>query len=152
MVGFSDAKLSGNGATIAYIRDTGATPSDKRDLLEQPRAGLGPVTLLAGNVQSLAMTYGRAISDDGTRVVYAAETATNTTQVFLFDGRGGAAIRQITSLGARVTEVPLHPTISGDGTRIAFAARRSVPGAPANSDGGVELIRFRHSHTRKCRR
>ncbi len=139
IVGSSDAKISGNGAMVAYIRDTGVTLSAKRDLIEQPRFGLGPTLLLAANVQSLAMTYGRAISDDGTRVVYSAETATNTTQVFLFDGRGGATARQITALGARVTEVPLHPTISGDGTHIGFATRRSVPGAPTNSDGGVEL-------------
>jgi len=142
VVGASDAKISGNGASVAYIRDTGASPGARRDLVEQPRFGVGPTVLLAGNVLSLAMTYGRAISDDGTRVVYAAETATNTTQVFLFDGRGGSAARQITSLGARVTEVPLHPTISGDGTHIAFAARRSVAGAPANSDGGVEIYVF----------
>jgi hypothetical protein len=139
IVGSSDAKISGNGASIAFIRDTGGAPSARRDLMQQSRIGPGAATLLAGNVLSLAMTYGRAISDDGTRVVYSAETATNTTQVFLFDGRGGAAARQITSLGARVTEVPLHPTISGDGTHIAFAARRSVAGAPTNSDGGVEL-------------
>lgn len=142
VVGASDAKISGNGASVAYIRDTGGSPSARRDLVEQPRFGAGPTVLLAGSVLSLAMTYGRAISDDGTRVVYSAETAINTTQVFLFDGRGGSAARQITSLGARVTEVPLHPTISGDGTHIAFAARRSVAGAPANSDGGVELYVF----------
>ncbi|MDX6529932.1 MAG: large repetitive protein [Blastocatellia bacterium] len=141
-VGASDAKISGNGASVAYIRDSGATPSAKRDLIEQPRLGLGPTILLAGNMQSLAITYGRAISDDGSRVVFAAETATNTTQVFLFDGRGGAVARQITSLGSRTTEVPLHPTISGDGTRIAFATRRTVSGAAANSDGGVELYVF----------
>ncbi|HEX7723154.1 MAG TPA: Calx-beta domain-containing protein [Pyrinomonadaceae bacterium] len=107
--------------------------------MKQPRFGPGPTTLLATNVQSLAMTYGRAISDDGTRVVYSAETATNTTQVFLADSRTGGSVRQITSLGARVTEVPLHPTISGDGSRIAFAARRTVSGSASNSDGGVEL-------------
>ena len=88
IVGSSDAKISGNGAIVAYIRDSGTTPSAERDLLEQLRVGFGPATLLAGNVRSLAMTYGRAISDDGTRVVYSAETATNSTQVFLFDGRG----------------------------------------------------------------
>jgi uncharacterized protein (TIGR03437 family) len=142
MVGSSDAKISGNGASVVYIRDNGATPSAQRDLLQRPRLGLGPTAVLAGNVQSLAMTYGRAISDDGTRIVYSAETAANTTQVFLFDGRSGSTVRQITSLVARTTEVPLHPTISGDGTRIAFAARRSVPGAPANSEGGVELYVF----------
>ena len=139
VVGSSDAKISGDGAVVAFIRDNGSTPSAKRDLMEQARVGPSTAALLAGNVQSLAMTYGRAISDDGTRVVYAAETATNTTQVFLFDGRGAATTRQVTQLASRLTEVPLHPTISGDGTRIAFAARRSVPGAPANSDGGVEL-------------
>lgn len=142
IVGFSDAKISGDGGTVAYIRDSGVTPSLPRDLLTQPSAGLGPVTLLASNVQSLAMTYGRVISDDGTRVVYSAETATNTTQVFLFDTRSGSANRQITSLGSRAAEVPLHPTISGDGSRIAFATRRSVSGAPGNSDGSVELYVF----------
>src|SRR3989442_688329 len=91
-------------------------------------------------VPSLKMSYGRAISDDGTRVVYSAETATNSSQVFLYDGRTGNAIKQITSLGARTTEVPLHPTISGDGTRIAFATRRNVLGG--NSDGSVELYVF----------
>ena len=131
IAGFSDAKISGNGASVAYIRDTGTTPSARRDLLEQPRVGLGPTLLLAANVQSLLVTYGRPISDDGTRVVYSAETAANTTQVFLYDGRAGNTTRQITSLGARATEVPLHATISGDGNRIAFATRRSVAVRPA---------------------
>src|SRR6266481_9477463 len=124
IVGSSDAKISGNGATICYIRDQGATPTLQRDLVEQA-VGSASATVLAGNVQSLAMTYGRAISDDGTRIVYSAETAANTTQVFLCDARSGGVVRQITLLGARATEVPLHPTISGDGTRVAFAARRS---------------------------
>jgi uncharacterized repeat protein (TIGR01451 family) len=139
IVGFTDAKISGDGSTVASIRDNGATPSAARDLVKQSRATPGSITLLAASTQSLAMTYGRAISDDGLRVVYSAQTATNTTQVFMFDGRTGGVNRQITSLGARVTEVPLHPTISGDGSRIAFAARRGVPGAASNSDGGVEL-------------
>ncbi len=142
IVGFTDAKISGDGSAIAFIRDNGPTPSTTRDLMRQPRVGPTSATIIAANVQSLAMTYGRAISDDGLRVVYAAQTATNTTQVFLFDGRNGGLNRQITSLGARVTEVPLHPTISGDGSRIAFAARRSVSGAPTNSDGGVELYLY----------
>ncbi len=138
IVGATDAKISGDGTTIAFIRDNGVSPSTARDLLKQPRSS-GPPTILISSVPSLAMTYGRAISDDGARVVYAAETATNTTQVFMFDGRSGGAIRQMTALGARVTEVPLDPTISGDGSRIAFAARRTVSGAGSNSDGGVEL-------------
>ncbi len=139
IVGFTDAKISGDGSTVASIRDNGTTASAARDLVKQSRAAGSSITVLAASVQSLAMTYGRAISDDGQRVVYSGQTATNTTQVFMFDGRLGGVNRQITSLGARVTEVPLHPTISGDGSRIAFAARRSVTGAASNSDGGVEL-------------
>ena len=46
-------------------------------------------------------------------------------------------MRQITSLGVRTTEVPLHATISGDGSRLAFATRRNVIGG--NSDASVEL-------------
>src|SRR5437773_6868792 len=77
IVGFSDAKISGNGAFVAYVRDNADTPGGPRDLLEQPRGG-GPATVLAAAVSSLALTYGRAISDDGLRVVYSAQTATNT--------------------------------------------------------------------------
>ncbi len=142
IVGASDAKISGNGANVAYIRDAGITASANRDLLLQNRVGTPAIRLVVGNAPSLAMTYGRAISDDGQRVVWSMQTAANTTQVFLFDGRNGNTTRQITALGSRVTEVPLHPTISGDGTRIAFAARRSVSGAGSNSDGGVELYTF----------
>jgi Calx-beta domain/Lamin Tail Domain/Bacterial Ig-like domain (group 2)/WD40-like Beta Propeller Repeat len=136
IVGNSDAKISGNGAKVAFVRDPGATPSARRDLMIQDRAS-GPATVIASQVQALLLTYGRAISDDGTRVAYSGETATNSSQVFLFDGRGGNSTRQITSLGTRVTEVPLHATISGDGNRVAFATRRNFNSF--NSDGSVEL-------------
>ncbi|MDQ6652871.1 MAG: lamin tail domain-containing protein [Acidobacteriota bacterium] len=85
------------------------------------------------------MTYGRAISDDGARVVWAVETATNSSQVFLYDGRNSLT-RQITSLGVRVSDVAPQATISGDGSRIAFATRRTVV-SPA-SDGGVDLYTY----------
>ena len=142
VVGSSEPKISGNGNDIAYIYDGAATPSARRSLLIQSRAGTTPVRLLASDAQSLALTYGRAISDDGLRIVWSAQTATNTTQVFLFDGRGGNTSRQITALSSRATEVPLHPTISGDGSRIAFASRRTVSGAGTNSDGSVELYTY----------
>src|SRR6185295_17988581 len=103
MVGSSDAKISGNGAKVAFIRDTGTTASARRDLMVQDRAS-GPASVIASQVLTLSMTYGRAISDDGLRVTYSGETATNTTQVFFFDGRSGNIIRQVTSLGARATE------------------------------------------------
>ncbi|HEY3041514.1 MAG TPA: lamin tail domain-containing protein [Pyrinomonadaceae bacterium] len=138
IVGASDAKISGNGASVAYIHDTGTTPVTNRDLLLQSRVGPPSICVLASNVPLLAMTYGRAISDDGARVVWSAETATNSTQVFLYDGRNNLT-RQITSLGTRATDVALQATISGDGSRIAFATRRSFLG---NTDGGVDLYTF----------
>ncbi|MEK6279606.1 MAG: lamin tail domain-containing protein [Acidobacteriota bacterium] len=145
IVGSTNAKISGNGASVAFIRDPGtplASPSAKCDLLLQNRVGPPAVRVLASAAQSLAMTYGRAISDDGQRVVWSAETTANTTQVFLFDGRNNNTTRQITSLGARATDVQLHPTISGNGSRIAFATRRGVSGLGSNSDTSVELYTF----------
>ncbi len=138
-VGCSDAKISGNGASVAYIRNTGATTDGARDLLLQSRTGPAPVRTLATNASSLAMTYGRAISDDGLRVVYAMERETDSSQVFLFDGRNDIT-RQITSLGVRAADVALNATISGDGSRIAFATRRTV--TPPASDAGVDLYTF----------
>ena len=140
IVGCTDAKISGNGAKIAYARDTGSTPSAKRDLMIQERTS-SSATVLASQVQSLLMTYGRAISDDGTRVVYSSEITANSSQVFFYDGRSGNVNRQVTSLGTRTTEVPLYSTISGDGKRIAFATRRPVTGF-SNSDASVELYTY----------
>jgi uncharacterized repeat protein (TIGR01451 family) len=140
MVGCTDAKISGDGTRVAFIRDTGSTASARRDLMIQNRIS-GPATVIANQVLTLLMTYGRAISDDGQRVVYSGETATNTSQVFFYDGRSGNINRQVTTLGARVTEIPLHPTISGDGKRIAFATRRAVTGF-TNSDSSVELYTY----------
>jgi uncharacterized protein (TIGR03437 family) len=146
-VGASDAKISGDGSRVAYIRDRQAQPATQRDLILQDRAG-ATTRLLASNATNLALTYGRAISDDGLRVVYSADTAPNSSQVFLFDGRISNSARQITELEERDTEVPLHPTISGDGTRIAFATRRSInitvgdPEDPSNSDHSIELYTY----------
>ena len=140
IVGFSDAKISGDGTNVACIRDTGSTSSTNRDLVKLNRA-TSALTLLATNVQKLALSYGRAISDDGARVVYSSETATNSSQVFFYDGRSENVNRQVTSLGTRATEVPLHATISGDGKRIAFATRRAVTGF-SNSDASVELYTY----------
>ena len=138
IVGFSDAKISGNALNVAYMRDAAGSPSVNRDLLLQNRTGSPAIRTLVTNASGLELTYGRAISDDGQRVVWAADIAANSSQVFLYDGRNNQT-RQITSLGTRVTDVPLHPTISGNGSRIAFATRRSFLG---NSDGSVDLYSF----------
>ena len=135
IVDATEAKISGDGSHVAFVRDASRGQGNTRDLILHDRTGARTVTAANGRV-GLSMTYGRAISDDGSRVVYSAETAPNQSQVFLFDERSGATM-QITALSARADDVPLHPTISGDGKRVAFATRRNVIGG--NNDRSVEL-------------
>lgn len=120
-------KISADGSRVYYINATA-------DLVLIETATL-TTRVIAADVAGLSITEGRAVSNDGMRLVYSAMTATNQTQVFLFDGRDNS-IRQLTQLGSRATDVNLQATISGDGRRVAFATRRRVTNA---SDGGVEL-------------
>jgi uncharacterized protein (TIGR03437 family) len=141
IIGASDAKLSGDGKRIAFVNDMRGGADDAtttRDLLLYDFTTRS-TRVLASDVRGLALAPGRAITDDGARVVYAAETALHTTQVFLYDGRN-EVVRQLTTLGSRVTDVPLNPTISGDGSRVVFATRRSVVGG--NGDGSAELYSY----------
>ncbi|MGH9971154.1 MAG: lamin tail domain-containing protein [Pyrinomonadaceae bacterium] len=134
-IGATDAKISGDGSRVAFLGRTDQAQGNSCDLLLYNRA-IGTTVTLNANRTSLTMTYGRAISDNGSRVVYADEIEPNHSEVFLFDAESNST-RQITSLGVRADDVPLHPTISGDGKRIAFATRRNV--VEGNSDRSVEL-------------
>jgi Tol biopolymer transport system component len=132
-----DAKLSGDGSRVAFVRDRetpgGVSVSDIFIHTTADRATFKA----AGEVQSLSLAYGRALSDDGLRVVYSARGANGATQVFLLDGRNGFVLRQLTQLGTRASDVPLNATISGGGDRVAFATRRSVTGG--NADASAEV-------------
>ena len=123
-------KISGDGLRVFY-KNTKPDASDLMLIETQTRQS----RVLAADVAELSLTEGRAVSNDGMRLVYSALTAPNQSQVFVFDARDGAS-RQVTQLGSRVTDVKLQPTISGDGKRVAFATRRRVINT---SDGGVEL-------------
>jgi uncharacterized protein (TIGR03437 family) len=147
--GATDAKISGDGSHVAYLRDSSEGGSRTRDLLLEPRAG-GAASVLASNVNNLSLTMGRAISDDGRRVVYQCDSAPDTSQVYLFDGRNNMT-RRISALpsnsilpNATPQDVPLDPTISGDGHRIAFATRRplATTGALANNDRSAEVYLY----------
>ncbi|HEV2801375.1 MAG TPA: lamin tail domain-containing protein [Pyrinomonadaceae bacterium] len=137
----TDAKLCGDGSRVAFIREAqtpGDDASNRRDLMLYERA-TNSARAVAADVAGLSLTYGRAITTDGRRVVYSAQTAARATQVLLYDGRNERT-RQLTALGSRASDVPLHPTISGDGSRIAFATRRNVTGG--NTDASVELYLY----------
>ncbi|HYH84732.1 MAG TPA: lamin tail domain-containing protein, partial [Pyrinomonadaceae bacterium] len=136
-----DAKISGDGSRVAFIRErpTNADGTTLSDIVIHDIASVETVASL-NNLEGLALTYGRAISDDGLRLVYSARGPNRALQVFLLDGRNNFAVRQLTQLGTRSTDVPLHATISGDGNRVAFATRRNVIGG--NSDASVELYLY----------
>ncbi|HEX8187772.1 MAG TPA: hypothetical protein VF586_05440, partial [Pyrinomonadaceae bacterium] len=130
-----DAKVSGDGSRVAYVLDRDSAEG-LSELLVYSVSG-GESSTAASGVQSLTLSIGRAVSDDGLRVIYSARGPNGATQVFLFDGRNGGLVRQLTQLGPRASDVPLNPTVSGDGHRVAFATRRSVSGL--NPDASVEL-------------
>lgn len=123
----SSPKISADGSRVYYKTGTGDLV-----LIETQTA---TTRVLASGIPELSITEGRAISNDGMRLVYSALTAPNQTQVFLYEARDNS-IRQLTQLGSRSVDVKLQPTISGDGRRVAFATRRRVTNA---SDGSVEL-------------
>ena len=138
MIGSTDAKISGDGSHVAFIRDVGRSRSRLRDLMLYNRLSNNTTTLVDQSA-GLVLCYGRAISNDGYRVVYSSETAENQTQVFFFDLRAKNP-RQVTSLGSRTEDVPLNATISGDGQRLTFATRRKV--VSGSNDSGVELYLY----------
>ncbi|HET9787350.1 MAG TPA: hypothetical protein VFP47_09455, partial [Pyrinomonadaceae bacterium] len=137
-VGASSVKISGDGSHIAFILDRSQGDSSLRDLLLLDRITRQTITV-ATDRPGLALSYGRAVSDDGRRVVFPAEAAPFQSQVFLFDAASNTTF-QVTSLAARSDDIPLHPTISGDGKRIAFATRRNVIGG--NNDRSAELYLY----------
>ena len=124
--GAASPKISADGSRVYYKRGGDLV------LIETQT---GSTRVIAAAVAELSLAEGRAVSNDGMRLVYSASTAENQTQVFMFDGRENS-VRQLTQLGSRATDVSLQPTISGDGKRVAFATRRRVVGT---SDGSVEL-------------
>ncbi|HKY45616.1 MAG TPA: lamin tail domain-containing protein [Pyrinomonadaceae bacterium] len=126
-------KISADGSRV-YYRRTAVDDLTASDLIMIETKTLN-TRVLATDISELSLTEGRALSNDGMRLVYSAEVATNQSQVFLFDLRENS-IRQLTQLPSRSVDVRLQPTISGDGKRVAFATRRRVV---STSDGGVEL-------------
>ena len=125
----SSAKISGDGSRVYYQSGNELVVVDVRTRTKR---------LVATGLAKLSISTGRAVSNDGTRLVYSAEVAANQTQMFLYDAREGA-VRQLTQLGSRSVDVELQPTISGDGKRVAYATRRRVTNA---SDGSVELYLY----------
>ncbi|HKZ00615.1 MAG TPA: lamin tail domain-containing protein, partial [Pyrinomonadaceae bacterium] len=133
-VGATDARISGDGSHLVFINNQGTVSGPEQDLVLYTSSTRAAQTIVA-TAPALALTYGTAISDNGARIVFSLNPSQDQSEVFLFDAAIGT-YRQVTKLGSRVSDVPLNPTISGDGKRIAFATRRRVT---ATSDGSVDL-------------
>lgn len=129
----ANPKISADGSRVYYKR-TAVDDFAASDLIVIETKNMN-TRVLATGIPELSLTEGRALSNDGMRLVYSAEVANNQSQVFLFDLRENS-IRQLTQLPSRSIDVALRPAISGDGKRVAFATRRRVV---STSDGGVEL-------------
>ena len=125
----TNPKISGDGSRLYYQRGSDLVSIDLKTSTRH---------VIAADVPKLLIATGRVVSNDGLRLVYSAEIATNQSQVFLYDGRDHTT-RPLTQLGTRSVDVPLQPTISGDGKRVAFATRRRVT---SGSDGSVELYLY----------
>src|SRR5689334_20981906 len=102
----ANPKISGDGTRVYYKRNKVTT--DNADLMRIDTRTLTS-RVLAADVENLSLVEGRAVSNDGMRVVYSASNGTNQTQVYMFDG-GDDSIRQLTNLGSRVVDVKLQPT------------------------------------------
>jgi uncharacterized protein (TIGR03437 family) len=125
----SNAKLSGDGSRVYYQRGHDLFSLDLKTRTSR---------VIAADVPGLSIAAGRAVNNDGLRLVYSAESAPNQTQVFLYDARENST-RPLTQLGTRSVDVPLQPSISGDGKRVTFATRRRVTNT---STGSVELYLY----------
>jgi len=68
-------KISADGTRVYYKRTADLIVIDTTTGTEQ---------VIATGVQNLSLTEGRAVSNDGMRLVYSALTAPNQTQVFLY--------------------------------------------------------------------
>ena len=127
----TNPKLSGDGLRVYFSQQKSTGEINLRLSLINERTA----QLVGENLSGLSLTPGRAVSSDGSRIVYSLTTGPNQAQVFVYDDHAHIQ-RQLTQLGTRSSEVALNPTISGDGTRVAFSTRRRVS---SPSDGSVEL-------------
>jgi len=103
---FRDAKLSGDGSRLAFVRDRQTVDGKTTSDLLIYKMSTGETLNAVNGVEALTLTYGRAASDDGLRVVYSARSSNGATQVFLLDGRNGFVTRQLTQLSTRASDVP----------------------------------------------
>ncbi|HEY0004584.1 MAG TPA: lamin tail domain-containing protein [Pyrinomonadaceae bacterium] len=136
--GASDVKISGDGSRLVYLSINTPQDEGQPDLLIYDRLS-ETERVIASAVRGLALTPGRALSKDGTRLVYSAIDEENANQVFLYDASKNLR-RQISRAGAVSEDVSPNPSISGDGKRVSFATRRNLSGG--NTDRSVELYLY----------
>ncbi len=132
--------LSGDGSHVAFISDadyTGGNADQNNEvfLLDVTTSNITQITSSTGALNFTAPH----ISADGQRVTFSSDVdllgqnADGSDEVFLYDQTSG--LSQIT---ADPTADSFGPSISGDGTRIAFDSNGDFAGN--NSDGSTEIF------------
>lgn len=95
--------------------------------------------------------WGPVMNADGSRIAFVSNldltpgspgNADANAEIFLFDAATGQ-LAQITDSTGRFGSGSSDPSISADGTRIAFTSDRDLaPGNPGNADGNKEVFLF----------
>ncbi|MEJ7709497.1 MAG: hypothetical protein WKF84_06475 [Pyrinomonadaceae bacterium] len=128
-VAFEHAKLSGDGQQLAFVRaivSSGVAVDETRQLIYQEYPSGTMLFARSGN--NLSLQGGRSISDSNSKIVFSETDKNGILQVHLYDHHQRTT-RQLTQLAGRKSstfDVPPNPTISGDGTRVAFSTKRNV--------------------------
>lgn len=136
--------VSADGSRIAFSSDANFTGgnADGNEEIFLYDAGTDQITQLTSSTQGSAVDSNSeaSISDDGTRVAFQSDrnyNGTNATgyEIFLWD-EAGSTITQLTNVAAFAFTG--GPSISGDGSTVAFQSDGNVAGL--NSDLNFEIF------------
>ena len=130
--------LSGNGTRIAFVSNqfSGGNPDANPEifLYDTFTGGITEVTFTTGGFSA-----GPSLSDDGTRIAFHSNrdltggNADANVEIFLYDATT-SSFTQVTDTTGGNSDLP---SISGDGTRIAFESDRFAN--LGNADGNIEI-------------
>jgi Tol biopolymer transport system component len=149
---FTQPAISGNGARIAFVFDRDLAPgspgnADGSSELFLFDIASGVFTQITNNPAGfLSPTFRVSINGTGTRIVFHwpgnltpgnPGNADGNSEIFLFDTTTGLFTQITNSTGGG----NVLPSISADGTRIAFFSDRNLtPNVPGNADGNSEIF------------
>ncbi|KAB2958953.1 MAG: hypothetical protein F9K13_12050, partial [Candidatus Methylomirabilis oxygeniifera] len=135
--------LSADGTRIAFVSNRNLTPDGNQDGNEEiflwtTGVGFTQITNTTGGA-----SFEPSLSADGTRIAFVSNrnltpdgNQDGNEEIFLWTT--GVGFTQITNTAGGIS---LEPSLSADGTRIAFTSYNDLtPGSPGNADGSEEIF------------